>query len=195
MQRPATTRHDRSSARSRMVIWDTCFRATARPLIIGWQFPVLRGTERARWFLQISATSSRAYFALIRSLTDLVDAAVIANGGLIGKHAGDGQAPRAQMTPSNQRTESPPAGARDRAARASARTTVRAARQASKHHVAERRTEEMQHSDVLTVGRDHPRTSSQRVKLCNGCVSGEGGARNGPWSIQEHLDLCDDSRP
>ncbi len=34
--------------------------------------------------------SSRAYFALIRSLTDLVDAAVIANGGLIGKHAGDG---------------------------------------------------------------------------------------------------------
>jgi class 3 adenylate cyclase len=34
--------------------------------------------------------SSAAYFALIRSLTDLVDAAVIANGGLIGKHAGDG---------------------------------------------------------------------------------------------------------
>ena len=34
--------------------------------------------------------SSRTYFALIRSLTDLVDAAVIANGGLIGKHAGDG---------------------------------------------------------------------------------------------------------
>jgi class 3 adenylate cyclase len=34
--------------------------------------------------------SSGAYFALIRSLTDVVDAAVIANGGLIGKHAGDG---------------------------------------------------------------------------------------------------------
>ena len=34
--------------------------------------------------------SSQAYFALIRSLTDLVDAAVVANGGLIGKHAGDG---------------------------------------------------------------------------------------------------------
>jgi class 3 adenylate cyclase len=34
--------------------------------------------------------SSRAYFELIRSLTDLVDAAVVANGGLIGKHAGDG---------------------------------------------------------------------------------------------------------
>ena len=34
--------------------------------------------------------SSRAYFGLIRSLTDLVDAAVVANGGLIGKHAGDG---------------------------------------------------------------------------------------------------------
>jgi len=34
--------------------------------------------------------SSRAYFGLIRSLTDLIDAAVVANGGLIGKHAGDG---------------------------------------------------------------------------------------------------------
>ncbi len=34
--------------------------------------------------------SSRAYFRLTRSLTDLVDAAVVANGGLIGKHAGDG---------------------------------------------------------------------------------------------------------
>ena len=34
--------------------------------------------------------SSRAYFDLIRSLTDLVDAAVIDHGGLIGKHAGDG---------------------------------------------------------------------------------------------------------
>jgi class 3 adenylate cyclase len=34
--------------------------------------------------------SSRAYFALIRSLTDLVDAAVVASGGLIGKHARDG---------------------------------------------------------------------------------------------------------
>ena len=34
--------------------------------------------------------SSRAYFSLIRSLTDVVDAAVIANDGLIGKHAGDG---------------------------------------------------------------------------------------------------------
>lgn len=34
--------------------------------------------------------SSRAYFELIRSLTDLIDAEVIACGGLIGKHAGDG---------------------------------------------------------------------------------------------------------
>jgi class 3 adenylate cyclase len=34
--------------------------------------------------------SSRAYFDLIRSLTDLIDAEVIARGGLIGKHAGDG---------------------------------------------------------------------------------------------------------
>jgi class 3 adenylate cyclase len=34
--------------------------------------------------------SSRAYFGLIRSLTDLVDAAVVASGGVIGKHAGDG---------------------------------------------------------------------------------------------------------
>jgi class 3 adenylate cyclase len=34
--------------------------------------------------------SSRAYFDLIRALTDLVDAAVINHGGLIGKHAGDG---------------------------------------------------------------------------------------------------------
>ncbi len=34
--------------------------------------------------------SSQAYFHLIRSLTDLVDAAVISHGGLIGKHAGDG---------------------------------------------------------------------------------------------------------
>jgi class 3 adenylate cyclase len=34
--------------------------------------------------------SSRAYFDLIRSLTDLVDTTVIDHGGLIGKHAGDG---------------------------------------------------------------------------------------------------------
>ena len=34
--------------------------------------------------------SSRAYFELIRGLTDLVDAAVVSHGGLIGKHAGDG---------------------------------------------------------------------------------------------------------
>lgn len=34
--------------------------------------------------------SSRAYFELIRTLTDLIDAEVIAHGGLIGKHAGDG---------------------------------------------------------------------------------------------------------
>ena len=34
--------------------------------------------------------SSRAYFDLIRDLTDLVDAAVVSHGGLIGKHAGDG---------------------------------------------------------------------------------------------------------
>lgn len=34
--------------------------------------------------------SSRAYFDLIRAVTDLVDAAVVKHGGLIGKHAGDG---------------------------------------------------------------------------------------------------------
>jgi class 3 adenylate cyclase len=34
--------------------------------------------------------SSQAYFSLIRSLTDLVDVAVVEHGGLIGKHAGDG---------------------------------------------------------------------------------------------------------
>lgn len=34
--------------------------------------------------------SSRAYFDLIRALTDLVDAAVVNHGGLLGKHAGDG---------------------------------------------------------------------------------------------------------
>jgi class 3 adenylate cyclase len=33
---------------------------------------------------------SSTYFTLIRSLTDLIDTAVVANGGLIGKHAGDG---------------------------------------------------------------------------------------------------------
>lgn len=34
--------------------------------------------------------SSRAYFGLIRSLTDLIDGSVIAQCGIIGKHAGDG---------------------------------------------------------------------------------------------------------
>jgi class 3 adenylate cyclase len=34
--------------------------------------------------------SSRAYFDLIRSLTDLIDDAVIAHAGILGKHAGDG---------------------------------------------------------------------------------------------------------
>lgn len=34
--------------------------------------------------------SSRAYFDLIRSLTDLIDAAVVAHDGILGKHAGDG---------------------------------------------------------------------------------------------------------
>jgi len=34
--------------------------------------------------------SSRAYFDLIRSLTDLIDEAVVAHGGIVGKHAGDG---------------------------------------------------------------------------------------------------------
>lgn len=34
--------------------------------------------------------SSRAYFDLIRSLTDLIDGAVVAHGGILGKHAGDG---------------------------------------------------------------------------------------------------------
>ncbi len=34
--------------------------------------------------------SSRAYFELIRSMTDLIDAAVIEHSGITGKHAGDG---------------------------------------------------------------------------------------------------------
>jgi class 3 adenylate cyclase len=34
--------------------------------------------------------SSRAYFELVRGLTDLIDSEVIARGGIVGKHAGDG---------------------------------------------------------------------------------------------------------
>lgn len=34
--------------------------------------------------------SSRAYFDLVSELTDLIDSEVIANGGIVGKHAGDG---------------------------------------------------------------------------------------------------------
>lgn len=34
--------------------------------------------------------SSRGYFALIGGLTDLIDSTVIAHGGIVGKHAGDG---------------------------------------------------------------------------------------------------------
>ena len=34
--------------------------------------------------------SSRAYFDLIRSLTDLIDEAVVKRDGIVGKHAGDG---------------------------------------------------------------------------------------------------------
>lgn len=34
--------------------------------------------------------SSRGYFALISGLTDLIDSAVVAHGGIVGKHAGDG---------------------------------------------------------------------------------------------------------
>lgn len=34
--------------------------------------------------------SSRAYFELVRSLTDLIDSEVIKLGGIVGKHAGDG---------------------------------------------------------------------------------------------------------
>jgi class 3 adenylate cyclase len=34
--------------------------------------------------------SSRAYFELIRALTDLIDKAVVEHRGIIGKHAGDG---------------------------------------------------------------------------------------------------------
>lgn len=34
--------------------------------------------------------SSRAYFGLIRSLTDLIDSSVMEHGGITGKHAGDG---------------------------------------------------------------------------------------------------------
>ena len=34
--------------------------------------------------------SSRGYFDLIRGLTDLIDSAVVAHDGIVGKHAGDG---------------------------------------------------------------------------------------------------------
>lgn len=34
--------------------------------------------------------SSRGYFDLIRGLTDLIDSSVVAAGGIVGKHAGDG---------------------------------------------------------------------------------------------------------
>jgi len=34
--------------------------------------------------------SSRGYFDLIRAMTDLIDSAVVAAGGIVGKHAGDG---------------------------------------------------------------------------------------------------------
>jgi class 3 adenylate cyclase len=34
--------------------------------------------------------SSRGYFDLIRGLTDLIDSSVVANDGIVGKHAGDG---------------------------------------------------------------------------------------------------------
>jgi class 3 adenylate cyclase len=34
--------------------------------------------------------SSRSYFGLISGLTDLIDSAVVARGGIVGKHAGDG---------------------------------------------------------------------------------------------------------
>lgn len=34
--------------------------------------------------------SSRGYFNLIRSLTDLIDSSVVAGDGIVGKHAGDG---------------------------------------------------------------------------------------------------------
>ena len=34
--------------------------------------------------------SSRGYFDLIRDLTDLIDSSVVANDGIVGKHAGDG---------------------------------------------------------------------------------------------------------
>ena len=34
--------------------------------------------------------SSRAYFELVRRLTDLIDTEVIEHGGIVGKHAGDG---------------------------------------------------------------------------------------------------------
>jgi class 3 adenylate cyclase len=34
--------------------------------------------------------SSRGYFEVVRSLTDLLDSSVIAHGGIVGKHVGDG---------------------------------------------------------------------------------------------------------
>jgi class 3 adenylate cyclase len=61
--------------------------------------------------------SSRGYFELIRQLTDLIDSNVIKQGGIVGKHAGDG-ASALFLVEQLGRSESEAASAAVRAARA-----------------------------------------------------------------------------
>lgn len=60
--------------------------------------------------------SSRAYFDLIRSMTDLIDTSVVARDGIVGKHAGDGGS--ALFLASDHGSESATARATIEAARA-----------------------------------------------------------------------------
>lgn len=60
--------------------------------------------------------ASRAYFDLVRGLTDLIDSQVIAQGGIVGKHAGDG-ASALFLAEQLGHSESEAAGAAIRAAR------------------------------------------------------------------------------
>jgi class 3 adenylate cyclase len=61
--------------------------------------------------------SSRGYFELIRELTDLIDSVVIKQGGIVGKHAGDG-ASALFLVEQLGRSESEAASAAVRAGRA-----------------------------------------------------------------------------
>ena len=56
--------------------------------------------------------SSRGYFALIGRLTDLIDSAVIARSGIVGKHAGDGGSALFLVLDFDLPVERPSAGSR-----------------------------------------------------------------------------------